>query len=251
MQIVGYDRDVGAGAALVLAEDGWVHRIPLAPDTDLGYALARRHCAGMVSGEKHTPCDSSVAPWCGTHEESWICARCTGSCLKDEMDCHQRHAIYLAAFAPATFKVGVTKLSRLETRLYEQGADRGAHLRTVANGRIARELEADIAEEVSDRVRVPEKLRGLGRRVDEAAWGELLSQFEVIRTIELSYDLAIDRPPTPETMARGTVLGTKGRLLVLDRGGSTYGVDMRDLVGHELEEGPADRDRQVSLGSYT
>jgi hypothetical protein len=166
------------------------------------------------------------------------------------MDCHDPHAVYLAAFAPDAFKVGVTREPRLETRLREQGADRGAHLRTVADGRIAREIEAGIAEGMPDRVRVATKRAGLGRPVDGAAWEALLAEFDPIERYAFDYGLALDGPPVAETLATGTVRGTKGRLLVLDNGGSTYAVDLRDLVGHELEAGRADRDLQSSLRAF-
>jgi hypothetical protein len=166
------------------------------------------------------------------------------------MDCYDDHAIYLAAFAPATFKVGVTKLWRLETRLEEQGADRAAHLYTVSNGRIARELEAEIATDLSDFVRVDTKMDGLGERVDEAAWEALLEEFDVLDRFEFDYGLDLTERPVSETIATGRVRGTKGRILVLDHAGSTYAVDLRDLVGYELREGALERDLQSSLGAF-
>jgi hypothetical protein len=51
-------------------------------------------------------------------------------------------------------------------------------------------------------------------------------------------------------VATGTVRGTQGRVLVLDRNGSTYAVDMRDLVGYEVTEGGTDRALQSSLGAF-
>ena len=53
-----------------------------------------------------------------------------------------------------------------------------------------------------------------------------------------------------ETIATGTVRGTQGRLLVLDNAGSTYAVDMRQLVGYDVREGGTDRDLQSSLGAF-
>ena len=160
MQIVGYDAT--EGGLLVSDRDGAgdgaadragppestavpVEYVSLDPGADLDYRLGDRHCAGIVTDDGHRSCDDPDAPHCTDHTSTWVCARCTGSCLKDEMDCFDDHAVYLAAFAPDTFKVGVTKEWRLETRLREQGADRGAHLRTVENGKIAREIEAGLA----------------------------------------------------------------------------------------------------------
>jgi hypothetical protein len=224
--------------------------VTLTAGTELAYALGDRRCAGTLTDAGHRPCDRSAAPHCDQHSHTWVCARCTGTCLKDEMDCHQDHAIYLAAFAPATFKVGVTKHERLERRLREQGADRGAHVRTVENGRIAREIEAELAETIPDRVRVPTKRAGLAQAVDEVAWRELLADFDPIETYAFDYGLEFSERPVAETIATGTVRGVKGRVLVLENAGSTYAVDLRDLVGHAITEEPSTRSLQSSLGAF-
>lgn len=247
MQFVGYDAD---GGGLLLASGGDVEYVDLTPGTDLAYTLGERHCAGVVTDGSHIPCDADAAPYCDAHSHVWVCARCTGECLKDEMDCFEDHAVYLAGFAPDTFKVGVTREWRLETRLLEQGADRAAHIQTVDDGRAARRIEAGIAERVPDRVRVPTKLEGLHRRVDPDAWQSLLTDFDPIATFEFDDNLHLSGRPVAETMAAGTVRGVKGRLLLLDRGGSTYAVDLRELVGYEISEGNPEREMQSSLGAF-
>ena len=247
VQIVGYD---SADSGLLLSDSDGLSYRDLDAGTELEYTLEDRHCAGTVHDDTHIACSHSTAPYCADHSYTWVCARCTGTCLKDEMDCYDDHAIYLAAFGPDQFKVGVTKQWRLETRLREQGADRAAHIRTVDNGRIARELEAEIADEIPDRVRVPTKMAGLGQSVDREAWEDLLAEFDPIETYAFDYGLGLDSQPVAETMATGTVRGTKGRILVLDRGGSTYAVDMRELVGYEVSERRQSRELQSSLGSF-
>jgi hypothetical protein len=164
--------------------------------------------------------------------------------------CREEHAVYLAAFAPATFKVGVTRSWRLDQRLREQGADRAAHLRTVDDGRIARQIEADIAEEVGDRVRVSVKRRGLHETVDEGVWQDLLDGFDPLATDDFEYGLDLAGRPVAETLASGTVVGVQGRLLVLETGGSIYAVDLRELVGYELDPGGTDQQLQSSLGAF-
>ena len=263
VQIVGYDAADGGLLLSSAAEasaaasgdpgadaDGTLTYRSLDPGTELDYTLGERHCAGTIHDDTHIACENATAPYCADHNRTWVCARCTGTCLKDEMDCDEDHAIYLAAFAPATFKVGVTRLWRLETRLREQGADRAAHIATVANGRIAREREAAIATEIPDRVRVPTKQAGLGRVVDTAAWEDLLADFEPIERLDIEYGLTLDSQPVAETVAAGTVRGTKGRLLIVDRGGSTYAVDMRELVGYEVQKGRSSQELQSSLGAF-
>jgi len=247
VQIVGYDAGDGG---LLLARDGDVEYVDLTPGTELAYRLGERHCAGVVEEDGHAACDADGAPYCDDHSQVWVCAKCTGDCLKDEMDCFEDHAVYLAAFAPDTFKVGVTREWRLETRLLEQGADRAAHVRTVDDGRAARRIEAGIAERLPDRVRVPTKIAGLDRSVDDDAWASLLSEFDPIETFEFDYGLELDGRPVTETMATGTVRGVKGRILLLDRAGSSYAVDLRRLVGYEVSEGASEREMQSSLGAF-
>jgi hypothetical protein len=254
VQVVGYDTGFGGDTApaLFIARDGVIERESLSSGRTLAYALGERRCAGAMDGSEHIPCERRTAPHCPAHDSTWICARCTGTCLKAEMDCYQEHAIYLAAFAPATFKVGVTKRSDPSIRLREQGADRGAIVRRVENGRIAREIEAEIAQTtpVPDSVRVETKIDGIGRTVDLASWERLLEEFEVESRAVFEYGLELDSAPISETLAAGTVRGTKGRVLVLERDGGVFGVDMRSLVGYELRSGVASRNLQSSLDSF-
>ncbi|HET7324294.1 MAG TPA: DUF2797 domain-containing protein, partial [Halococcus sp.] len=128
MQIVGYAHDE---PALLVADDGRMRRQALTPGTDLAYTLGDRHCAGTMEDETHIVCNRTRAPYCEIHATPWAVA--------NNRDSTEEHAIYLAAFAPGVFKVGVTRSWRLETRLREQGADRAAHIHTVPDGRIARE----------------------------------------------------------------------------------------------------------------
>jgi hypothetical protein len=255
VQIVGYDTGVASDdderePALRLADDGTVTREPLVAGTALDLGLDRRHCAGRVDGDVHYACQHDPAPYCRDHVSRWACARCTGDCSRPLPACHEDHAIYLAAFAPATFKVGVTRSWRLDTRLREQGADRAAHVGTVDDGRIARKREAGIAADIGDRVRVPTKIAGLHEAVDRSAWQALLADFEVAETSAFDYGVDLEARPVQETLATGTVRGTKGRVLVLDNGGSTYAVDMRDLVGYDCVPGGSDRELQSSLGAF-
>jgi len=264
VQVVGYDTgyaglsyDPAEGTtgaveppALLLAEDGSVHRERLPPGHELAYTLGERHCVGRFDGETHDACDADRAPYCDDHESDWPCARCTGNCDLPIDACSQEHAVYLAGFSPATFKVGVTRLGRLATRLREQGADHAAHVHSVSDGRVARRLEREIAESVPDQVRTARKVAGLNRRFDLDAWWALLGEFRVVRTFEFDYGLDLDRRPVQEVLATGTVRGAKGRLLLLERNGGTFAVDLRDLLGYELRPGATDRDLQVSLGAF-
>ncbi len=237
--------------ALYVSTSDGIDTVSLEPGTELEFSLENRHCAGTLHDDTHISCSNERAPYCFDHQSTWVCAKCTGTCLKDEMDCYEDHAVYLAAFAPDVFKVGVTRLWRLETRLREQGADRAAHIRTMSDGRVAREYEAEIAQTLVDRVRVPTKIDGFGRDVDAERWDELCDEFDPLETFEFDYGFELSDAPLAETIATGTIRGIKGRVLVLDNAGTTYAVDMRNLVGYELEEGGTDRELQSSLGAFS
>ena len=264
MQVVGYDSGVGdleydpeSGLSgdreppeLLVADEGAVRSISLEPGGELAYRLGRRHCAGTLDGGGHEPCDDPEAPYCEVHTDVWPCARCVGNCNLPIPACREEHAVYLAAFPPAVFKVGVTRIWRLHARLREQGAVRAAHIHTVSNGRIARSIEAEIAADVGDRVPVAAKVEGLHRDLDEVEWDRLVSEYDVIDRFDLPDEIALAGRPVAETLATGTVLGTRGRILVLEHNGSIYAVDLRDLVGYEISEGAPDRDLQSSLGAF-
>ncbi len=264
MQIVGYESgvrglkyDTGDGVSgsvapprLVIAEDGAIRRESLEPGVELKYTLGPRHCAGEIGGDTHEACETPTAPYCSDHDDDWPCASCRGQCNLPIDACQEEHAIYLAAFAPSTFKVGVTRLPRLHTRLREQGADRGAHLQAVSNGRLARRIEAELANGVPDRVPIDRKVPGLHRAVDTGVWEDLLAGYDLIRTFTFDYGLDLREQPVRETILTGTVVGTKGRLLVLERGGGRYAIDLRDLVGHDLRARPSDRELQANLGAF-
>ena len=250
MQVIGYETAVqDTGPALVLGDGGQVDRVRLTPGTELTFGLGTRHCAGVLEGDRHEYCGNDEAPYCRQHTEYWPCAVCRGNCAKPLPNCDRPHVVYLAAFAPAVFKVGVTKPTRLFDRFREQGADRAAVIESHPDGRAARQREAAIASTVGDRVAVAQKRLGMHRQVDDDAWQRLLGEFDPAATYSFDYGIDLERAPVEETTAYGVVRGTKGRLLVLTAADTTYGVDLRALVGYELTA-EATGSRQSSLDAY-
>ena len=249
MQLVGYDPS--PSPALHLASDGVIERIPLDTGRALSFALTERHCAGKIRDRRHLPCDDSAAPWCERHVDRWPCARCRGDCNKPIPACDREHEVYLAAFAPAVFKVGVTRAGRLAERLAEQGADRGTKIRHASDGRIARSIETQIAESIPDRVDIETKIDGLQRPLDTTAWNALIDEYGGTDVIRPEYEFALDAPPIPETLARGEVVGVKGRLLFLQVSGSHYATDLQALVGYDVTKEPSRRDIQIGLGTFS
>jgi hypothetical protein len=237
VQIAGY-RTGPDDPALLVAAEGSIEHVALKPSVELAYPLGDRHCAGAVDDAAHYPCDRPGTPYCERHTRDWA-----------PTYAEEEYAVYLAAFAPATFKVGITRSWRLDTRLREQGADRAAHIHTAASGSIAREVEREIATEIPEAVRVERKVTSLAATVDIGAWEALLDEYSPIERFEFDYGLALEERPVAETIATGTVLGTKGRLVVLRHAGTTYVTDLRELVGFEIAA-EATRDHQASLGAF-
>ncbi|MFW6385291.1 MAG: DUF2797 domain-containing protein [Halodesulfurarchaeum sp.] len=251
MQVVGYETvSKDTPSALRVADDGVVSRVDLSPGSTLDYGLGDRHCAGVLEDDRHVACPNEETPYCSMHTTTWPCARCTGNCTMPLEACHEEHVVYLAAFAPSTFKVGVTRTWRFDRRLREQGADRAARIRIVPNGREARRIEANLATTLTDRVPIREKIAGLHRSVDLDAWETLLESHDVEDDIEFEYGFELARQPVPATLATGRVLATKGRILVLRRGGTTYAVDIRDLLGYELSEDASMERHQSSFQAF-
>jgi hypothetical protein len=237
VQIVGYHTGPD-DPGLLLAAEGSVEHVALEPRAELSYPLGDRHCAGTIDDGAHYSCDQPGTPYCEHHTRDWA-----------PTYAEEEYAVYLAAFAPATFKVGITRSWRLDTRLREQGADRAAHIHTAASGPIAREVEREIAAEMPEAVRVERKVASLAASVDGEAWDALLRDHSPIERFAFDYGLPLEERPVVETIATGTVVGTKGRLLVLQHAGTTYATDLRDLVGFEIAA-EATRDHQASLGAF-
>lgn len=252
MQIVGYEtgNPNRMTPVLLVAANGAIKEISLTTGTKLSYTLKQRHCAGRISEQSHESCSAPEAPYCPQHTDRWPCARCRGQCSKPIDNCEQPHVVYLAVFAPALFKVGVTKSWRLSQRLYEQGADHGALIEEYPDGRAARQREAALAEQISDRIETAEKLRRLHRSVDRPRWNQLLDRFDPIEQLSLTYDIELSGPPVPETTVTGQVRGVKGRVLLLDANQTTYAVDLRNLIGQEITQDGTVGPRQSSLSSF-
>lgn len=264
MQIVGYDTgtadlsyDPATGltgdpspGALLLADGETVRQEPLTPGRELTFTLNERRCAGHLTEGTHEPCGNQESPYCEQHQDRWPCARCSGECDLPIDACKEEHAVYLAGFAPNQFKVGVTRLYRLHTRLREQGADRAAHIHAVSDGRIARRIERELGESVAEQIPIQYKIKSLHTPMDDAAWTEFLQEYAVIDTFSFTYGLDLSTSPVVETLATGTVEGTKGRILVLAHGNTKYAVDLRDLVGYRIEPDRTSRNLQSSLTTF-
>ena len=221
--------------------------LPLSGSLSLG--IGRRTCIGTWQAGVYRPCDSEEVPVCGSCQQFNACAICTGTCLKDEKTCLEEHAVYVAMFRPDIFKIGVTKASRLDDRLREQGADVAAVADYVADGELARRCERELQKRygIKGTVRHSQKML-VDTELDWAAWDAMKAKMDIDDETKLRYfDLPLwMRPLQVKDMLLGRVIGVKGRLVVLEKDATLYGFDLNDILGAEVLPIGSSK-RQISL----
>jgi len=221
--------------------------LPLSGSLSLG--IGRRTCIGTWQAGVYRPCDSEVVPVCGCCQEFNACAICTGTCLKDEKTCLEEHAVYIAMFRPDIFKIGVTKASRLDDRLREQGADVAAVADYVCDGELARRRERELQKRygIKGTVRHAQKML-VDTELDWAAWDAMKAKMGLHDETKLRYfDLPLwMRPLQAKNTLLGRVIGVKGRLIVLEKDATLYGFDLNRILGAEVFP-IRSSERQISL----
>jgi hypothetical protein len=179
----------------------------------------------------------------------YSCAICTGTCLKEEKTCLEEHAVYIAMFRPDIFKIGVTKASRLDDRLREQGADVGAVVDYVLDGELARRRERELQKRyrIKGTVRHSQKML-VDTEIDWAAWDAMKAKMDINGETKLRYfDVPLwMRPLQEKNMLLGRVIGVKGRLVVLEKDATLYGFDLNNILGAEVSPIESSK-RQISL----
>jgi len=221
--------------------------LPLSGSLSLG--IGRRTCIGTWQAGVYSPCDSEEVPVCGSCQQFDACAICTGTCLKDEKTCLQEHAVYIAMFRPDICKIGVTKTSRLDDRLREQGADVAAVADYASDGELARRRERELQKRhgIKGTVRHSQK-KLVDTELDWAAWDAIKAKMDIHDEIKLRYfDSPLwMRPLQAKNMLLGRVIGVKGRLVVLEKDATLYGFDLNGILGAEVFPIGSSK-RQISL----
>ena len=218
----------------------------------LSFEIGRRTCIGKWHDGVYSSCDSAEIPLCGSCVEFNACAICTGTCLKDERTCLEKHAVYIAMFRPDTFKIGVSKARRLNDRLREQGADMAAVLEYFPDGELARQRERELQKRhgITGTVRESQK-RHIDAELDWAAWEAMKAKMNTCSEIPLHYfDVPLwMRPLQVKNELVGRVIGVKGRLIVLERDVTLYSFDLNNVLGAEVFPFEGSK-RQISLNAF-
>jgi len=224
---------------------------------ELCFTFHGRGCAGAFVDGKYVHCDSNSAPYCERCELIDYCTICRGECLKIQKDCLQEHTVYLAFFAPDIVKVGVTRSNRLNDRLREQGADRGAVLATFPDGERARQEEQYISQNIPSIVSTESKLAGLNRKPNLRLWQKVIKSFGVSSDIALDYFTEpLWMSPLPlkahtGTTITGEVVGLKGPVMVLEKFNTLYAINCHSLLGYDVSFVPGPFNLQASLRAFS
>lgn len=235
-------------------------------DEQMSFAVGEKHCTGYFSGGSYFPCPSDRAiesGWncneCRLMDDFFMCIKCTGEeCInrRQRASCEESmYYVYLAAFG-SLIKVGISHERRLLERLIEQGADFGAKVACVKDGKDVRSMEQEIMKHLNivDFVRGNMKQQRIFTDPN-ACVASIFSSIRALRTNGFSqhlvppeiYDLRdyynlskISYNPEPVCVEKGlelsgTVVAAKGNVLVVRSGQRLYSINAHDMLGRDVE----------------
>jgi len=190
------------------------------------------------------------------------CALCDGTrCLKGRADCLVPHVLYLALFGRVA-KIGVTKESRYERRIREQGAPFACVVSAFGDGLEARKAERTLSasEGLKLAVRFEEKVGEIGRVVDVGQANRILRAMSLPVGLELSdmrhlyQNPGLDSMGTPLILEGGGVKGrvedTRGEALFFTHRDNLYAYDLRRAIGRRLSLGTTKVEAQLTLENF-
>lgn len=268
MQLVKYKWDTNriSGEPFLFAREGdTLLRIRLF-DEKINMLVGKKRCTGYTKGGKHFECKNKrlvdrekMCRECAIDDDYFLCMKCTGEeCINEPQRpaCSaNKYYIYLAAFS-TMLKVGISYEARLLERLIEQGADMGAKIGVVQDGKLARLVEQQIGKEldICDRVSGAEKQKMLFGNPNVAAVN-ILDAFNKLKTNGVSQYLI---PPEiynlqgiyrlssvmlmPQaffikegSLLEGDIIAAKGNILVLKNQSGLFSVNAHSLIGCDVE----------------
>lgn len=235
-------------------------------DGTIGMKVGEKRCVGYAKNGKHFDCpkmravdNERVCRECALNDDFFMCMKCTGQeCINEPQrpSCTEnKYFIYLAAFN-SILKVGVSYQFRVMERLIEQGADMGAKIGFVKDGKLAREIEQKISRELNiiDRVSGIDKQKMLFGNINVAAmnifnafaklrsngFGSYLINPEIYNLQSVYRLSAVERMPSPVDMKEGAmiegdVLAAKGNIIVFRNEAGMFSVNASKLLGCVIE----------------
>lgn len=268
MQLIKYKWDVHgfSGQPFLIARDNSdIVKIKLF-DENIKMKFGKKTCTGYAKNGVHFECPAKrtvenehVCRECALNDDFFLCMKCTGeecinepqrpSCIKN------KYFIYLAAFS-SMLKVGISYEFRIMERLIEQGADMGAKIGVVKDGKLARIVEQKIRQElgICDRVSGIDKHRALFGSINTASVN-ILNAYNKLKCNGISshlinpeiYNLqniyrlsSITSMPSllevkEDTVMSGAVMAAKGNILVIKNDSGIFSVNTHRLIGCDVE----------------
>ncbi len=249
----------------IIAKDITMKAIPLF-DNRISFIVGERRCTGFFKEGRHFECPEKRrvefdyhCNECRLNDDFSLCIRCDGSqCInmRRRGDCkNEKYIVYLAAFN-SILKIGISNEFRLMERLIEQGADIGAKVAAVQDGKAVRSIEQTMRKHlcIVDRVGGREKHDMLFGNPNTASinifnainklrnngFNEYLISPE-IHDLRGYYRLqnVISSPEMIEikenTKIEGDVVAAKGNIMVLKNPAHKfYSVNTHELIGREI-----------------
>ncbi len=260
MQLIKYNW-IGWEPFLITREGDAQFRLKLF-EQSFHISLGEKTCTGFLKDGMSFACPEkrkldygSKCNFCKLEDSFFMCMPCTGEkCInqKRREECRsESYYIYLAAF-DSLLKVGISFESRVLTRLVEQGADFGATIGYMQDGKDVREAEQKVKEhlQITDRLRGEEKHSVLFGSPNKAAASiaralKLLKGFDWLIKPEI-YDLrkyyrlenVFSQPRFvflgKNTDISGSVAAAKGNLIVFKTDSGFFSLNAHDMMGREL-----------------
>ncbi len=260
MQVIKY-RWENWEPTLICSNGSGFSRIKLM-NSEINLRVGEKRCIGFFKEGMHRACPNNARLAYGWHcnscrleDDFFTCIQCDGSsCINEDRrsECmKESYYIYLAAF-DSVLKVGVSQSHRIIERLVEQGADFGAKVAEVTDGKAVRVMEQKIKNYlgITDRLKGSEKQKMIFCNPDTAALNmqkaikKLVANGDAGR-VEI-YDLrkhynlqnVILNPRkadiTDGMEISGKVVAAKGNVLIFSHGYSFFSVNAHDMIGREL-----------------
>lgn len=248
---------------MMLRADSGLERLRLLGES-VSIKAGRKSCIGYYRDGRHFECPQKMvleSGWCCNecrlNDDYYLCMQCNGSeCIntKQRQECSELiYYIYLAAFGDL-LKVGISLERRIMERLVEQGADLGALIALVKDGKDVRLIEQQICKELNivDRIRGVQKHNLIFGNPNAAALNilnaikklkEKFSSYMIspeIHDLRTYYRLhnVIGQPQkltvSEGSEVSGTIVAAKGNILIFENSGMFYSLNSHDLIGREL-----------------
>ena len=234
---------------------------------EINFSLGDKFCVGYFKNGVKYPCPQNKkiesgyqCEICKELDEILPCTSCIGYCrnISKRSECmNTNYYIYIAIFGNL-LKVGISRDSRLKHRLIEQGADFGAKIAHIKDGRIARLYEQKIKRflGIEDRVIGYKKFQNMFfdsslhikdiqiaiENLKKSSFKEIFLDNIEIYDLRKYYNLISFKETKPKMIEirngltiSGKIISVKGNVFILQTKSEFFCVNANELIGRELK----------------